>query len=531
MVTTQGSMTMDLPRILFFNINGSGMGHMNRCLSYARPLRGKAEVTFFSLASAVEIIEDMGFDAEYYVSQFWSTNSNYIWNTELAFRLSMVLEHVQPQVIVFDGTWPYQGFLGACKTYGKAKLVWSKRGLFKDGVQKTPVNEQLFDLILEPGELVENLVEASKPLKNTTSKLKLAPVTLLREDEILDKASARQELGLCLSTKYALLSLGPGNLRDVNDLGHKCIAILQELGYTVVVACAPISVNDISLPQGVLPLSVYPLVRVMRAFDVFMGAAGYNTCCEVVQTQIPTVLLPNTLLADDQTRRAHLVAKNSPTVVCLSEKKKDLQKALDDVLNLQWTLQSTLQNTLHMGGAEEAAMALLGLSKNSMPKQPATLPKHIWNTGPPWKFILKYTCVSTMLQYRFWHKIFYPYLNLWGIRKIMRPSGWQVDLKHALSSERKKTLLLWSEGLCKEEQRRLCQNVQEYLQEYSEYIPVLVTDMSDFAYFSRLHWLVEYLPKLRMQSDANYKEQKRAYLLWRYGGEKVLLQHIAAKKY
>ena len=40
-----------LPRVLFFNFNGSGMGHMNRCLLYARRLRGRAEPVFFSLAS------------------------------------------------------------------------------------------------------------------------------------------------------------------------------------------------------------------------------------------------------------------------------------------------------------------------------------------------------------------------------------------------------------------------------------------------------------------------------------------------
>lgn len=66
--------------LLFFSINGSGMGHMNRCLAYARRLQGKADISFFSLSSAMEFIEEMGFTAEYFVSPFWSANSNYDWN-------------------------------------------------------------------------------------------------------------------------------------------------------------------------------------------------------------------------------------------------------------------------------------------------------------------------------------------------------------------------------------------------------------------------------------------------------------------
>ena len=77
-------MSNDLPRILFFNINGSGLGHLSRRLAYARRMRGRARPIFFSLASAIEIIEDMGFEADYFVSEFWSRSHINAWNRELA---------------------------------------------------------------------------------------------------------------------------------------------------------------------------------------------------------------------------------------------------------------------------------------------------------------------------------------------------------------------------------------------------------------------------------------------------------------
>ena len=57
----------------FFPINGSGMGHLSRCLSYARRLESRAYCSFFNLASAIEYVERMGFAAEYFISPFWSS--------------------------------------------------------------------------------------------------------------------------------------------------------------------------------------------------------------------------------------------------------------------------------------------------------------------------------------------------------------------------------------------------------------------------------------------------------------------------
>src|SRR5690606_38452621 len=113
-------------------------------------------------------------------------------------------------------------------------------------------------------------------------------------------------LGLDRDARWALLSLGPGNLKDIADIGRGLLDELRAQGFSVAWARVPISVRDAQLPDDVLPISVYPLVRYMRAFDVFAGAAGYNTCCEVVHSRVPSLLVPNALVADDQERRAEM---------------------------------------------------------------------------------------------------------------------------------------------------------------------------------------------------------------------------------
>ncbi len=348
-----------LPCILFFNVNGSGMGHLNRCLSYALRMRGRARSVFFSLASAIELIEGMGFEADYFVSPYWSTSSIFAWNSELAVRFGMMLERVRPDVIVFDGTWPFQGFLAACEAYGSPALVWSNRGLLKEGAKTVPVDEALFDLVVQPGELGAQESEAA--LKGGGVRAVVPPVCVLEGDELLDRAAAREALGLAADGHFVLFALGPGNLKDVAGIGHGLIRNFEAAGFKVVWVRAPISVRDLELPARVMPLTVYPLARYLRAFDAFVGAAGYNTCCELVQAGVPALLVPNAQLADDQVRRAHMVADVIPAVVSACETDDERDTAVRELLGMLNTTQRKRAAT-SMNGATLVADRILALA-------------------------------------------------------------------------------------------------------------------------------------------------------------------------
>jgi UDP:flavonoid glycosyltransferase YjiC (YdhE family) len=349
-----------LPSILFFNTNGSGMGHLNRCLAYARRLRGCGRPVFFSLASAIEIIDEMGFEADYFVSHFWSGSSTFAWNSELAVRFGLILECVRPTVIVFDGTWPFQGFVAACKAYGAPALVWSNRGLLKADTIPVPVDEAQFDLVIEPGEPGSTMDASS--LYADGKKLIVPPVCLLEKNEILERVVARKALNLPAGDRFVLFSLGPGNLKDVTGIGHGLIREFEAEGFQIVWAKAPISVRDVELPSGVEPLSVYPLARYLRAFDAFVGAAGYNTCCEVAQAGIPTLLVPNEQLVDDQMRRAQMVAGMMPTVVSACETEDERSAAVQELLGLIAESQP-FEPAFPMNGASLAAEKIIALAR------------------------------------------------------------------------------------------------------------------------------------------------------------------------
>jgi UDP:flavonoid glycosyltransferase YjiC (YdhE family) len=352
------SETSSLPCVVLFNINGSGMGHLSTCLAYANRLRGRARPVFFSLASAIEMIHAMGFEADYFVSRFWSRASGWAWDQQLSLRLGLLFERVRPEVVVFDGTWPYRGLLHAAEAYGVPKLVWSNLILYKEGTRAVPIRENKFDLLIRLGEIGTefNIDREGPPVRKVT----IPPATLLKDDELFGKEEAREALGLRRDGRYALFSLGPGNLKDVSGIGRGLIGEMKARGFTVVWARAPISVRDVALPDDVMPIDTYPLVRFMRAFDVFVGAAGYNTCCEVLQSGVPTLFVPNTQVADDQIRRAEMVAQAAPAVVSRCETSEQRTRAVARLLMLDGDAQAR-DLTFDLSGAERAADEILAL--------------------------------------------------------------------------------------------------------------------------------------------------------------------------
>jgi hypothetical protein len=82
-------------------------------------------------------------------------------------------------------------------------------------------------------------------------------------------------------------------------------------------------------------------------------------------------------------------------------------------------------------------------------------------------------------------------------------------------------LVIWAVGADRETLREACTNLHEQWHSFHGYAPVLITDIADFGFFSRLGWLVEYLPRLAGQGEP-YEERKLKYLARLYRGAPVL---------
>lgn len=110
----------------------------------------------------------------------------------------------------------------------------------------------------------------------------------------------------------------------------------------------------------------------------------------------------------------------------------------------------------------------------------------------------------------------------WVLRRVKsmpvwRPDPWPAVLKTDESVRKGRPLLIWALGVDRETLREACDGICRLRSSLPGFAPVLVTDVADFAYFSRLGWLVEYLPRL-MGDGEPYYERKMRFVARLYRG-------------
>jgi hypothetical protein len=102
-----------------------------------------------------------------------------------------------------------------------------------------------------------------------------------------------------------------------------------------------------------------------------------------------------------------------------------------------------------------------------------------------------------------------------GLRRTPQLEPWLTGLRHVDCNEDAGPLVIWALGTDGETLRTACLGLAEMLAAHRDLAPVLITDTADFAFFSRLGWLVEYVPALSPPAG-NYAFRKQCYLAWRY---------------
>lgn len=104
---------------------------------------------------------------------------------------------------------------------------------------------------------------------------------------------------------------------------------------------------------------------------------------------------------------------------------------------------------------------------------------------------------------------------------ILFAEPWPVSLKHGNHARNAKPLVIWAVGADRETLREASGRFAALLDDLPGYAPVLVTDVADFAHFSRLGWLVEYLPVIDGDGEP-FESRKTRHLARLYRGSPAL---------
>lgn len=294
--------------VLLVSSNGAGMGHLTRLLAYARRMPPQVRCVVLSLSQAVPVVAEDGLAWEYLPSQGTTGLRPAAWRRLFAERVAGVLDRVDPDVLVFDGTHPYAGLDVALAQHPRTRAVWSRRGMWRPGRNAHQLEKsEWFDAVLEPGDLARPADRGETT--NDPSSVVVDPVTLVDEEQLASRQAARSALGLPADGPLALVSLGASNINDTDDEVGASAEALRRQGVGVCVT-APSIAERAYAGGGVHLVRHFPLSQHFAAFDLAVAAAGYNSFHESLRLGVPTVFVPNTSTSlDDQEARARYAAE------------------------------------------------------------------------------------------------------------------------------------------------------------------------------------------------------------------------------
>ncbi|NEE04100.1 UDP-N-acetylglucosamine--N-acetylmuramyl-(pentapeptide) pyrophosphoryl-undecaprenol N-acetylglucosamine transferase [Phytoactinopolyspora halotolerans] len=335
------------------------MGHLTRLLAYA--LRTGADVApyFVSLSQAAPVVSTFGYPCEYLPSMTATGLAPGRWHAYFAECMAQVMDRIRPAVVVFDGTWPYEGIPAVQETFPEVRWVWSRRGMWKPGQGADRLEKAAwFDLVLEPGDLAS---PADRGVTGKAAAERVGPITLLDTDELDVRDKARAALGVEPDAPLALVSLGAGNINDTSDDVGASIAALRNLGVQVCITKPEIAAGG-GVHSGVHVVRAYPLSRYYRAFDVAVSASGYNSFHELLRFGVPTLFVPNLQTAlDDQRARAGFAAEKGLAHQVTTVTVESAEPLLADLLARGTEMVSQVAQFDPGNGAADAAMRITDL--------------------------------------------------------------------------------------------------------------------------------------------------------------------------
>lgn len=341
------------PKVLFITSNGSGMGHLSRCLAVAAEAeRAGCRTGILTLSTAYEVVRKSGYPVMYHPSSAASPWSISVWNRSFARFLQQRFKEDCPDIVVFDGTAVYRGVTQICRRL-EIPLVWLRRGMWKRDVSRVQYDRpfEVADFVVVPGEVSGDAPRDQKDV------VYVGPISQANHTSILDTEQAKRALGLDVQKQYALVQVGSAQL-DGRSAVTTSVEYLNSLGteLTPVVLVSPIAEYEPDIPGAVVVHGRYPLAPYLKAFEFAVCAAGYNSVHENLAVGLAAVYVPNTAaVTDDQTARAERVLDAGMGLVARSD--TELCIELRKLTSLE--LPSAIRDSISAHGATDGAAAVV----------------------------------------------------------------------------------------------------------------------------------------------------------------------------
>jgi predicted glycosyltransferase len=302
-------------RILYYAINGLGIGHAKRLVALARPLRRLArergvsvEQMFITSCEAGQVLYMERFAYFKLPSLSAAEESGVDKTAYLGFAKEWVrqtLALLAPDAFVVD-TFPNGAFnelSGTGSITRNRHLVYrpSRPERAREARFQAALSE--YDRLLVPERKENSNTIVPRGLEERTTYY--GPVLARDREDLLARDAARSRLGLSGEAFVIYLSFGGGGDPEAEKMLHWVLSGLQDMSNVwVVIGAGPLYRGLPYYRANCIWLTDVSVCELMNAFDIAISAAGYNSFCELMHFGVPTVFVPLSRVMDDQEARA-----------------------------------------------------------------------------------------------------------------------------------------------------------------------------------------------------------------------------------
>lgn len=369
-------------KVLFYAVNGLGLGHLVRLLAIARKLRllaPRAELLFLTSSEADSLVYREGFAALKVPSKNIREESGLRKKTFVRLIHTVVWNVVSsysPDVLVVD-TFPLGNLQELVPILGwEMGKVFVFREQRPEMARRPAVQNSLrrYDRVIVPHDETED-----PPVPAGVDVAKVGPILIRDREEVLSREEARRVLGIPADRQVVYASFGGGGDPEV----ERCLSLVLEAAREhgdlyAVLAPGPLYRRDrqegpgkraaaaLAAMEGrTTTLDHFPAVEVFRAFDLAVSGVGYNSSHELLHVGVPGAFIPFHRVVDDQGARARWIAEREAGINIPAPDLEAVRAALGQLLDpaVRSRISRRARRLVPDNGAERAAQAILEVAQ------------------------------------------------------------------------------------------------------------------------------------------------------------------------
>jgi UDP-N-acetylglucosamine--N-acetylmuramyl-(pentapeptide) pyrophosphoryl-undecaprenol N-acetylglucosamine transferase len=355
---------------LFYAINGTGAGHISRCVNIAREvellshaIKLKADIRIMTSSDADQIspFPTYKLPSKTVIQTSDANNTDYITNSAL-FVMNLV-GSFRPNVLVVD-TIPqgsFDEFLMMRTQCGTSAFINRHKNEETAAMVSNQAAMSLYNLIITPdGEDQQSRYVFDS--KNLAKNKYVGRVHGFLPETALSREEVREYFGVSENEKLVYISTGGGGDKTTDSNLEILINTLRDVpNLRLLIGFGPLHKGKKIYASNIVPLVETNVSKYFGGLDMAFSAAGYNTFEELLASKTPTAFYPLAKGMDLQDERILLASQEDLCHYIEELTAEKIQYALEVLTdpNKVKKIQDALENRSFETGAVRAAFHLI----------------------------------------------------------------------------------------------------------------------------------------------------------------------------